>query len=296
MLQGHLDSFLSHLRVVRHLSPHTIKNYSRDLSKLTNFIGEGTNDWNKVQEHLVKDFINKERRRGLNPRSLQRMLSTFRSFFSYLMELEIIEANPATNIRSPKSASLLPRALDADLVHRLLDFRPNGNLEIRDKAIAELFYSSGLRLSELCGLNLDSISIKERTCKVIGKGNKTRILPVGRKAIQALRSWLLIRNKASSSSSKALFLNKNGKRLSGRSVQIRLNKLSKKRGLPLVNPHMLRHSFASHLLESSGDLRAVQEMLGHSNIETTQIYTKLDFQHLAKVYDKSHPRAKKIKR
>ena len=186
----------------------------------------------------------------------------------------------------------MPKALDTDLVQRLLDFKPQGDLEIRDKAMFELLYSSGLRLSELCGLDLDGISIKERSCRVVGKGNKTRDLPIGEKAIQGLRDWLLVRKKISADSNKALFLNKNGKRLSTRSVQLRLERLSKKRGLPMVNPHMLRHSFASHILESSGDLRAVQEMLGHSDIGTTQIYTKLDFQHLSKVYDEAHPRAK----
>ena len=189
----------------------------------------------------------------------------------------------------------MPKALDTDLVKRLLDFKPKGDIEIRDKAMVELLYSSGLRLSELCGLNIDSISIKERSCRVVGKGNKTRDLPIGEKAIQSLRDWLLVRKNISGDTNKALFLNKNGKRISNRSVQLRLERLSKKRGLPMVNPHMLRHSFASHILESSGDLRAVQEMLGHSDIGTTQIYTKLDFQHLSKVYDEAHPRAKSEK-
>ena len=218
-----------------------------------------------------------------------------RSFFNYLLDEEVVETNPAANISSPKSAQLLPKALDTDLVKRLLDFKPQGDIEIRDKAMVELLYSSGLRLSELCGLNMDSISIKERSCRVVGKGNKTRDLPVGEKAIQSLRDWLLVRENISSDANKALFLNKNGKRISTRSVQLRLERLSKKRGLPMVNPHMLRHSFASHILESSGDLRAVQEMLGHSDIGTTQIYTKLDFQHLSKVYDDAHPRAKSRK-
>ena len=218
-----------------------------------------------------------------------------RSFFNYLLDEEVVETNPAANISSPKSTQLLPKALDTDLVKRLLDFKPQGDIEIRDKAMVELLYSSGLRLSELCGLNMDSVSIKERSCRVVGKGNKTRDLPVGEKAIQSLRDWLLVRNNISSDTNKALFLNKNGKRISTRSVQLRLERLSKKRGLPMVNPHMLRHSFASHILESSGDLRAVQEMLGHSDIGTTQIYTKLDFQHLSKVYDEAHPRAKSEK-
>ena len=292
MLDRHLEPFLSHLEIVRHLSPHTIKSYKRDLSSFFSFLKEKKDSWEEIQDHQVREFIASERRRGLNPRSLQRMLSSIRSFFNYLLDEEIIDTNPAADISSPKSAQLLPKALDTDLVKRLLDFKPQGDLEIRDKAMFELLYSSGLRLSELCSLDLDGISIKERSCRVVGKGNKTRDLPIGEKAIQGLRDWLLVRKKISADSNKALFLNKNGKRLSTRSVQLRLERLSKKRGLPMVNPHMLRHSFASHILESSGDLRAVQEMLGHSDIGTTQIYTKLDFQHLSKVYDEAHPRAK----
>ena len=295
MLDRHIDSFLSHLEVVRHLSPHTISSYRRDLDSFFTFLKEKNDSWEEVQDHQVRGFVAQERRRGLSARSIQRALSSIRSFFNYLLDEEVVETNPAANISSPKSAQLLPKALDTDLVKRLLDFKPQGDIEIRDKAMVELLYSSGLRLSELCGLNMDSVSIKERSCRVVGKGNKTRDLPVGEKAIQSLRDWLLVRNNISSYTNKALFLNKNGKRISTRSVQLRLERLSKKRGLPMVNPHMLRHSFASHILESSGDLRAVQEMLGHSDIGTTQIYTKLDFQHLSKVYDDAHPRAKSRK-
>ena len=295
MLDRNIDSFLSHLEVVRHLSPHTISSYRRDLDSFFTFLKEKNDSWEEVQDHQVRGFVAQERRRGLSARSIQRALSSIRSFFNYLLDEEVVETNPAANISSPKSAQLLPKALDTDLVKRLLDFKPQGDIEIRDKAMVELLYSSGLRLSELCGLNMDSISIKERSCRVVGKGNKTRDLPVGEKAIQSLRDWLLVRENISSDANKALFLNKNGKRISTRSVQLRLERLSKKRGLPMVNPHMLRHSFASHILESSGDLRAVQEMLGHSDIGTTQIYTKLDFQHLSKVYDDAHPRAKSRK-
>jgi len=295
MLDRHIDPFLSHLEVVRHLSPHTISSYRRDLDSFFAFLKEKNDSWEEIQDHQVRGFVAQERRRGLSARSIQRALSSIRSFFNYLLDEEVVETNPAANISSPKSAQLLPKALDTDLVKRLLDFKPQGDIEIRDKAMVELLYSSGLRLSELCSLNMDSISVKERSCRVVGKGNKTRDLPVGEKAIQSLRDWLLVRKKISSDTNKALFLNKNGKRISTRSVQLRLERLSKKRGLPMVNPHMLRHSFASHILESSGDLRAVQEMLGHSDIGTTQIYTKLDFQHLSKVYDEAHPRAKSRK-
>ena len=298
MLQIQINQFLSHLEIVKQLSFHTLDSYKRDLQKFKNYIDEQeVSSWLKVSEHDVRSYVNKERRRGLNPRSLQRLLSSIRSFFNYLTDEGLISTNPAHGISSPKAAKLLPKAMDTDLVQRLLDFKPKGNIEIRDKAMAEFLYSSGLRLAELCNLDLTSISIKERSCRVVGKGNKTRDLPIGRKAIQAIRDWLVHRSEfikePDINSEKALFLNNKGKRISPRSVQLRLAKLSKMRGLPSVNPHMLRHSFASHVLESSGDLRAVQEMLGHSDIGTTQIYTKLDFQHLSKVYDKSHPRAKK---
>ena len=295
MLDRHLDPFLSHLEVVRHLSPHTISSYKRDLTAFFTFLKEKHDSGEEVRDHDIRGFVARERRRDLSARSIQRALSSIRSFFNYLLDEEVVESNPAANISSPKSTQLLPKALDTDLVKRLLDFKPQGDIEIRDKAMVELLYSSGLRLSELCSLNMDSISVRERSCRVVGKGNKTRDLPVGEKAIQSLRDWLLVRKNISSDSNKALFLNKNGKRISTRSVQLRLERLSKKRGLPMVNPHMLRHSFASHILESSGDLRAVQEMLGHSDIGTTQIYTKLDFQHLSKVYDDAHPRAKNRK-
>ena len=295
MLDRHLDPFLSHLEVVRHLSPHTISSYKRDLTAFFTFLKEKHDSGEEVRDHDIRGFVAQERRRDLSARSIQRALSSIRSFFNYLLDEEVVETNPAANISSPKSAQLLPKALDTDLVKRLLDFKPQSDIEIRDKAMVELLYSSGLRLSELCSLNMDSISVRERSCRVVGKGNKTRDLPVGEKAIQSLRDWLLVRKNISSDSNKALFLNKNGKRISTRSVQLRLERLSKKRGLPMVNPHMLRHSFASHILESSGDLRAVQEMLGHSDIGTTQIYTKLDFQHLSKVYDDAHPRAKNRK-
>ena len=174
MLNEYLISFISHLKVVRNLSPHTTKNYKRDIAQLIKFLEKEIHKWKEVEELHVRNFINKERRRGLNPRSLQRMLSSLRSFFNYLLDEEIIEVNPASEIRAPKSPMLLPKALDTDLIKKLLDFKPNGDLEIRDKAIAELLYSSGLRLSELCNLDIDSISIKERACRVVGKGNKTR--------------------------------------------------------------------------------------------------------------------------
>jgi integrase/recombinase XerC len=297
MLQKEIQEFLSYLESVKQYSKHTISGYKRDLTKLSGYLlNIDIEDWQSVNEHELRTFVNSERRRGLSPRSIQRVLSTSRSFFEYLLVEGIIKLSPAQNINSPKSAQLLPKAMDADLVQRLLDFKPNGLIEVRDKAIAELLYSSGLRLSEVCMLDVQDLELKERVCRVTGKGNKMRVVPVGKKAIQAIRDWLIHRKElknSKSSSSEAMFLNNKGKRISARSIQLRLEKLCAQRGLPGINPHMLRHSFASHVLESSGDLRAVQEMLGHADIATTQIYTKLDFQHLSKVYDSAHPRARK---
>ena len=296
MLDKEIKVFLSYLESIKQYSPNTIKSYERDLLCLSSFLSSEYKSWKLVNEHEIRTFINSERRRGLSPRSIQRLLSSCRTFFEYLLNEGQIKISPAQNISSPKLAQLLPKAMDADLVQRLLDFKPRGITEIRDKALAELLYSSGLRLSEICRLNLNDLDLKERTCIVVGKGNKTRIVPVGRKAIQAMRVWLQHRSDLTTTkktNTEAVFLNNKGKRISPRSVQLRLEKLCQLRGIPGINPHMLRHSFASHVLESSGDLRAVQEMLGHSDIGTTQIYTKLDFQHLAKVYDKAHPRAKK---
>tara|TARA_Y100000766_G_scaffold198251_1_gene170584 strand:+ start:272 stop:1180 length:909 start_codon:yes stop_codon:yes gene_type:complete len=296
MLDKEIKVFLSYLESIKQYSPNTIKSYERDLLCLSSFLSSEYKSWKLVNEHEIRTFINSERRRGLSPRSIQRLLSSCRTFFEYLLNEGLIKISPAQNISSPKLAQLLPKAMDADLVQRLLDFKPRGITEIRDKALAELLYSSGLRLSEICRLNLNDLDLKERTCIVVGKGNKTRIVPVGRKAIQAMRVWLQHRSDLTTTkktNTEAVFLNNKGKRISPRSVQLRLEKLCQLRGIPGINPHMLRHSFASHVLESSGDLRAVQEMLGHSDIGTTQIYTKLDFQHLAKVYDKAHPRAKK---
>ena len=297
MLQKDIQVYLSYLESVKQYSQHTLNGYKRDLQKLSKYLSDQEIDkWKLVKEHDLRTFVNSERRRGLSPRSIQRILSSCRTFFEFLLTEGQIKLSPAQNISSPKLAQLLPKAMDADLVQKLLDFKAKGMIEVRDKALAELLYSSGLRLSEICKLNMEDLDTKERTCVVSGKGNKTRIVPVGKKAIQAIRDWFMYRSELQQSkatSTNAIFLNNKGNRISPRSIQLRLEKLCLMRGLPGINPHMLRHSFASHVLESSGDLRAVQEMLGHSDIGTTQIYTKLDFQHLSKVYDKAHPRAKK---
>ncbi len=297
MLTELIEEFLFNLKVTRQYSVHTINNYRRDLNKLAAFLIDiNIENWKDVQDVHARDFISKTRRQGLSPKSIQRQLSSCRSFFRYLSAEEGLEYTPFSFVKAPKSPNLLPKAMDTDMIYKLLDYKATGWIGIRDKAILELFYSSGLRLAELCNIDISDISIKEKTCRVIGKGNKTRIVPIGKKAIQSLHLWLKYRNKSTYEiSTEALFLNIKGNRLGQRSIQLRIRKISEERGLPAIHPHMLRHSFASHLLESSGDLRAVQEMLGHADIATTQIYTKLDFQHLASVYDKTHPRGKKIK-
>jgi integrase/recombinase XerC len=295
MLTELIEEFLFNLKVTRQYSVHTINNYRRDLNKLAAFLIDiNIENWKDVQDVHARDFISKTRRQGLSPKSIQRQLSSCRSFFRYLSAEEGLEYTPFSFVKAPKSPNLLPKAMDADMIYKLLDYKATGWIGIRDKAILELFYSSGLRLAELCNIDISDISIEEKTCRVIGKGNKTRIVPIGKKAIQSLHLWLKYRNKSTYKiSTEALFLNIKGNRLGQRSIQLRIRKISEERGLPAIHPHMLRHSFASHLLESSGDLRAVQEMLGHADIATTQIYTKLDFQHLASVYDKTHPRGKK---
>ena len=298
MLNKRIESFLNQLKITRQYSSHTLDGYKRDLNKLSSELYESNiGRWKEVQDKHIRQFINKERRKGLSQKSIQRLLSSIRSFFKYLINEDEIDNNPLAHIKGPKSPKLLPKAMDADMVFKLLDYKPKTWVDIRDKAIIELFYSSGLRLAELCNINIEDLSIKEQTCRVLGKGNKTRIVPIGIKAIQSLNLWLRSREIKINlkDPTNALFINNKGYRLSHRSVQLRIKKISEKRGLPDLHPHMLRHSFASHVLESSGDLRAVQEMLGHSDIATTQIYTKLDFQHLTKVYDKTHPRAKKNK-
>lgn len=285
--------FVNFLGQVRNYSEHTVKNYSADLRKFKIFCQQKNfKSWSDLTQHDVRDFISQVRRNGTSPRSLARLLSSLRSFYKFLRNEGLATIDPTAGINAPKLNSLLPKAMDADMVNRLLDFKPNSWGDFRDKAIAELLYSSGLRLSELCQLDMADISLENRICRVLGKGQKEREVPVGSLAINALKDWYTQRIEKLKTSEQAVFINKSGSRISARSVQNILKKMSEKMGVPYVNPHMLRHSFASHILESSGDLRAVQELLGHENLSTTQIYTKLDFQHLAKVYDQSHPHAK----
>ncbi|MDH5784283.1 MAG: tyrosine recombinase XerC [Chromatiales bacterium] len=290
-----VERYLGHLQHERRLSTHTISNYQRDLSRLLEF-GEsgGFSDWSEVDPRAVRDFVAWRHRRGAGGRSLQRELSALRGFFNYLLREGVVRNNPGADIPAPKSEKRLPRALDVDQTAHLLEIKGDEPLVRRDRAVMELIYSSGLRLSEAVGLDLDSVDRHDASVRVIGKGSKARVVPVGREALKALSEWLQVRSQLAPIEEKALFVSQRGGRLSARSVQQRMREWGIKQGLDSrVHPHMLRHSFASHILESSGDLRAVQELLGHADIATTQIYTHLDFQHLAKVYDKAHPRARK---
>ncbi len=291
--QQKLTGFFHYLKFEKRASEHTIQNYQRDLNQLLSFsLTNELVDWSDVQPTDIRNHIASRRRKGISSKSLHRELSAIRSFYNYLLKKQLIEHNPAVHIRAPKQERKLPKVLDVDQVTGLLESQPDSLLEIRDLAMFELFYSSGLRLSELAALNLDDLDLSEQSLRVRkGKGGKQRDLPVGSKATTAIKKWLSYRPETSDS---AVFTSNKGKRIGQRSIQLRLERWCKKIGLPEhVHPHMLRHSFASHLLESSQDIRAIQELLGHSNISSTQIYTHLDFQHLAAVYDKTHPRAKK---
>jgi integrase/recombinase XerC len=294
-LAGGVERYLASLRHERQLSPHTASNYGRDLAALVDYCAtQGLSDWSQLDTQHLRAFAAREHRRGLAPRSVQRRLSACRGLFRYLMREGELRTDPAGDVQAPKARKRLPKPLDADSMSRLLEFRGDDTLGVRDKAIMELFYSSGLRLSELLGLDLVDVDLRDRTVRVVGKGRKTRIVPVGRHAIAALQRWLAERATIAGVGEQALFVGQNGGRLGPRIVQRRIARWARLQGLPEhVHPHMFRHSFASHLLESSQDLRAVQELLGHANISTTQVYTHLDFQHLAKVYDAAHPRARR---
>lgn len=287
--------FLQQIKFARRVSEHTVNNYQRDLKRLSSFCDKHKlADWVVLSSADILQHIAERHRAGLSSKSLQRELSAIRSFYFFLMKTGQADKNPAQHVKAPKQARKLPKTLDVDQVSALLDAGANSVLELRDVAMFELFYSSGLRLNELSSLNLADIDAHDKQLTVVnGKGGKTRLLPVGGKAIQALQKWLKVR-PAVNENECALFTSTKGKRLGNRSIQLRLKQWCIKKGIPeSVHPHMLRHSFATHLLETSQDLRAVQELLGHENISTTQIYTHLDFQHLAEVYDRTHPRAKK---
>lgn len=290
-----LQRFLTQLQTERRLSPHTLKNYQRDLQQLCRFCEHrAVTDWTELDENHIRQYVSQRHRQGLSGKSLQRELSAFRTFFRFLLSEGQLQFNPAADVQAPKSKRKLPNTLDVDKAKRLVEIKGDDPLTIRDRAILELFYSSGLRLSELLNLNLTDIDQQEGLVQVTGKGNKTRRIPIGRHALQALEQWLQRRQEWVKEGDAAVFVSRNGNRLAARTVQKRLKDWAIKQGIDVrVYPHLLRHSFASHVLESSQDLRAVQELLGHADISTTQIYTHLDFQHLASVYDKAHPRAQK---
>jgi len=287
--------FLDGLRTERRLSPHTSSSYGRDLESLLEYCAtHGIESWDALDTQHLRSFAAQCHRRGLAPRSIQRRLSAVRSLCRFLIREGELRSDPTADVQAPKARKRLPTTLDADTMARLLEFRSDDRLGVRDKAIMELFYSSGLRLAELLGLDLVDLDLRDRTVRVMGKGRKVRIVPVGRHAAEALAKWLAERAALAAVDETAVFVGLNGRRLGPRIVQRRIARWARLQGLPEhVHPHLFRHSFASHLLESSGDLRAVQELLGHANISTTQVYTHLDFQHLARIYDASHPRARR---
>ena len=290
------ERFLTVLKVERNYSNHTISNYRRDILRFLEYISHNGKDWNKLEEAQILNYIASRHTAGIKGKTLARELSSLRHFFRYCKEQNYDCNYPFEGIKAPCDRKKLPNTMSVDQVFQLLDSTQidDSPLHIRDIAIIELIYASGLRLSELVAVNLDGIDLRNRMIRVMGKGNKEREVPIGRHAIKAIEHWLKIRQKMRGSGEKALFLSRGGKRLSARSVQLRLKQFALSQGmLQHLHPHKLRHSFATHILESSGDLRAVQELLGHADIGTTQIYTHLDFQHLAKVYDQAHPRAHK---
>lgn len=290
--QAYLQGYQSYLAHEKRLSKHTCENYLRDVRQFLELASETPLE--QLQIHHVRRFVAQLHSRGLDGKSLARMLSAWRGFYKYLARDHHFTHNPCLGMRAPKSAKKLPQALSPDEASKLVSMSSETPLGVRDKAIFELFYSSGLRLSELVELRLENLDLAAGEVRVTGKGNKTRIVPVGKFAIDAIQAWLAIRAGMAQAQETTIFLGKQGKPLSPRSVQYRIKEWALKQGLTgNVHPHILRHSFATHLLQSSGDLRAVQEMLGHASISTTQVYTHLDFQHLAKVYDAAHPRAKK---
>ncbi len=294
-MKTHVKNFFVYLKNERGLSARTLTAYQRDLELLLLFLdAEEIDRPEQVTQHHIRAFIAQRHRQGLGGKSLQRLLSAVRSLYRWMLREGLAEHNPATPVKAPKSPRHLPATIDADSIGQLLDIPCDTPLAIRDKAIMELFYSSGLRLSELAGLHWEQLDLASGMVTVTGKGNRTRMVPVGRMASKALLEWHKYRGEFASFEQPFVFVSQRGTPIATRTIQARIRYWAKRQGIPQnVYPHLLRHSFASHMLESSGDLRAVQELLGHADISTTQIYTHLDFQHLAKVYDKAHPRAKK---
>ena len=292
-----IDDFLDWMRDVRRVSPHTINNYRRDLGKLKAFARQqGIEHWRDLSTAQAQQWVARMHQQGLSATSLRRAVSACRSFYHWQVREGLVGNNPGLGIVTPKTRRKLPHTLTPDQAGQLVEISGDDPVATRDRAIMELLYSSGLRLAEIASLNLFDVDLGDGIVRVTGKGNKTRLVPVGKMARSALRDWLKQRENLARATTQALFISNRGNRISPRNIQARLKHWSVKQGLDTpVHPHMLRHSFATHVLESSGDLRAVQELLGHSDISTTQIYTHLDFQHLAKVYDNAHPRARRKK-
>lgn len=290
-----LARFRRHLATERRLSPHTDSNYARDLTALARYCEkECITDLARLDSQHVRLFAARSHAAGLAPRSVQRRLSAVRSFCNFLVREGAITANPALDVKAPRAGRRLPASLDPDRVTQLLNITATDPLALRDRALMELAYSSGLRLAEMVGLDIGDLYLTDRTVRVHGKGGKTRILPVGEPALAALSAWLAARAGLVKGAAQAVFIGRNGRRMGARAVQLRVAYWARRQGLGIhVHPHLFRHSFATHLLESSRDLRGVQELLGHADISTTQVYTHLDFQHLARIYDAAHPRARR---
>lgn len=294
-IKGTIQNFLSYIKTEKRYTKDTLKSYMLDLIKFEEHIRAlDISSVKQLHANHIQDYIKLLHRKGLSPTSIARKASTIRSMFSYLTKKGIVSFNPSKQIKTPKKAKMLPSILSVEQVNSLCNIPPSSSVAIRDKAMVELMYSSGLRLSEITSLDTDSIDFISKSLLVTGKGKKQRYLPVGRKAIEAVQLWMKVKENYAKSSDNALFINRFGERLSNRSVQTRLNYWAKRLEINCkVSPHMLRHSCATHLLEASGDLRAVQEFLGHEDITTTQIYTNVDFEHLKSVYERAHPKAKK---
>ena len=288
-----VSNYLDFSENIKGLSKNTTNSYQRDLNKFSKFLkASGVSDFERLTEEICSAWIADLFQHNVSARSIQRHISSAKGFFNYLKKSGLVTNSPFELINSPKSPSYLPNVLSPEEVSQLLNFKPKNAQEKRDLAIIELIYSSGLRVSEAVNANLNDFEDNKNFLRVLGKGSKTRLVPVGRYAQSAINGWIIERDKLVANDN-ALFVNLRGNRISTRSVQERIKNIAITQGLPPVNPHMLRHSFATHLLESSGDLRSIQELLGHSSLSTTQIYTRLDYQHLIKVYEKSHPRAHK---
>ncbi|MGV8922486.1 MAG: tyrosine recombinase XerC [Thermomonas sp.] len=288
-----VDDYLAHLTVERRSSPHTLDAYRRDLLALVNWSNGQSRELLQLSADDLRLFVASEHRRGLSAKSLQRRLSACRSFYGWLLKQGSITANPAAAVRAPKAVRKLPQVLDVDEAVQLVELPTDGPLGLRDRALLELFYSSGLRLAEVCALRWVDLDFAQGLVTVLGKGSKQRVVPVGSHALKALAEWRIALHR-NVTDEQFVFPGRTAKPITSRAIQLRLRQLAQRQGVfKRVHPHLLRHSFASHMLESSGDLRAVQELLGHADIATTQIYTHLDFQYLAKVYDASHPRAKR---